>query len=97
MSTSVQQLGQKQRHPDRKLGEKEREGVLFGYILLPAEPLKKIFSEQKQINSGFWLSLYTDTTHLKKKTQHLFPFIFSGPNATYTHRNIWGGGKQKQS
>lgn len=96
MSTSVQQLGQKQRHPDRKHGEKERVGVLFGYILLPAEPLKKIFSEQKQINSGFWLSLYTDNhTFKKKKTQHLFPFIFSGPNATYTHRNI-GGKKQKQ-
>lgn len=68
MSTCVQQLGQKQRHPDRKHGEKEREGRaaregVFGYMLLPAEPLKKIFLEQKQINSGFWLSLYTETTH----------------------------------
>lgn len=36
--------------------ERERRAVqegVFGYILLPAQPLKKIFSEQKQINSGF--------------------------------------------
>lgn len=71
---------------------------MSGYILLTAEPLKEIFSEQKQINGGFSLlsSLYTESIQEQQKSTTPFCFYLFWPKCNINPIGILEKNKEDQ-